>query len=161
MYIYVVSHVAQWWRTHLLMHKSQEMQVRSLGQEDPLEEGMPTHSRILAWKIPWTEGPGGPQSARHNWVTEHALTFILRSFWNGWVSARISILICHFRQLGWGVRCAQGSQDWCQQGQSMRVLFPGGPARPGHPQGPESMFPLPLTAVSLGLTASPLYAHFL
>ena len=40
----------------------QETQVRSLGQEDPLEKGMATHSSILAWKIPWTEEPGGPQS---------------------------------------------------------------------------------------------------
>ena len=32
------------------------------GQEDPLEDGMATHSRILAWKIPWTEKPGGLQS---------------------------------------------------------------------------------------------------
>ena len=36
----------------------QEMQVLSLGQEDPLEEGMATHSRILAWEIPWTKEPG-------------------------------------------------------------------------------------------------------
>ena len=40
----------------------QEAQVRSLGQEDPLEEGMATHSGILAWRIPWTEAPGGVQS---------------------------------------------------------------------------------------------------
>ena len=33
------------------------MRVRSLGQEDPLEEGIATHSRILAWRIPWTEAP--------------------------------------------------------------------------------------------------------
>ena len=33
-------------------------QVQSLGQEDPLEEGMATHSRIFAWRIPWTEEPG-------------------------------------------------------------------------------------------------------
>ena len=39
----------------------QEMQVRSLGQKDPLEEGMATHSSTLAWKIPWTEEPGGLQ----------------------------------------------------------------------------------------------------
>ena len=37
----------------------QKMLVRSLGQEDPLEEEMATHSSILAWKIPWTEEPGG------------------------------------------------------------------------------------------------------
>ena len=37
-------------------------QVQSLGQEDPLEEGPATHSSILAWRIPWTEEPGGLQS---------------------------------------------------------------------------------------------------
>ena len=36
--------------------------VRSLGWEDPLEEGMATHSNILSWRIPWTEEPGGLQS---------------------------------------------------------------------------------------------------
>ena len=36
--------------------------VRSLGQEDPLEKEMATHSSILSWKIPWTEEPGGLQS---------------------------------------------------------------------------------------------------
>ena len=36
----------------------QETQVRSLGQEDPLEKGMAVHSSILAWRIPWTEEPG-------------------------------------------------------------------------------------------------------
>ena len=40
----------------------QETQVQSLGREDPLEKGMATHSSILAWKIPWTEEPGGLQS---------------------------------------------------------------------------------------------------
>ena len=36
--------------------------MRSLGQKDPLEEGMATHSSVLAWRIPWTEEPGGLQS---------------------------------------------------------------------------------------------------
>ena len=40
----------------------QEIQVRSLGWEDPLEKEMTTHSSILAWRIPWTEEPGGLQS---------------------------------------------------------------------------------------------------
>ena len=40
----------------------QEARVRSLGREDPLEKGMATHSSILAWRIPWTEEPGGLQS---------------------------------------------------------------------------------------------------
>ena len=39
-----------------------EIQVQSLSQEDPLEKGMATHSSILAWRIPWTEKPGGLQS---------------------------------------------------------------------------------------------------
>ena len=42
--------------------ESQELQVQSLGREDPLEEGMETHSSILAWRIPWTEEPGRLQS---------------------------------------------------------------------------------------------------
>ena len=40
----------------------QEIQVQSLGGKDPLEKGMVTHSSIHAWKIPWTEELGGPQS---------------------------------------------------------------------------------------------------
>ena len=44
------------------MQEAQEIQIRSLGQEDPLEEGMTTHFSILAWRIPWTEEPGGLQS---------------------------------------------------------------------------------------------------
>ena len=52
----------------------QEAQVWSPGQEGPLEKGMATHSRILAWKIPQTEEPGGLQSmglqrVRHDWAT--------------------------------------------------------------------------------------------
>ena len=39
-----------------------ETRVRSLGEEDPLEKGTGTHSNILAWRIPWTEEPGGLQS---------------------------------------------------------------------------------------------------
>ena len=42
--------------------ETQEMWVQSLGQEDTLEEEMATHSSILAWKIPWAEEPGMPQS---------------------------------------------------------------------------------------------------
>ena len=53
----------------------QETQVQSLGQKDPLEEEMATHSSILAWGIPWTEEPGGLQSVgsqrvRHDLVSD-------------------------------------------------------------------------------------------
>ena len=41
------------------MQEMQETQVQSLGQEDSQKEEMATHSSILAWEIPWTEGPGG------------------------------------------------------------------------------------------------------
>ena len=43
-----------------------ETRVLSLGQEDPLEEGMATHSSILALRIPWTEEPGGSQRVGHD-----------------------------------------------------------------------------------------------
>ena len=42
----------------------QETRFQSLGRENPLEKGMATHSSILAWRIPWTEEPGGLQSMR-------------------------------------------------------------------------------------------------
>ena len=50
-----------------------ETQVQSLSGEDPLEKGKATYSSILAWRIPWTEGPDGLQSmgskrVRHNWA---------------------------------------------------------------------------------------------
>ena len=45
--------------TRLPMQETLEIWVQSLGQEDPLEKGMTNHSSILAWRIPWTEEPGG------------------------------------------------------------------------------------------------------
>ena len=67
------------------------MQVRSLGGEDPLEEGMATHSSILAWRIPWTEEPGGLQSLglcravplRRQW---HPTPVLLPGKSHGWKS---------------------------------------------------------------------------
>ena len=44
------------------MQEMQETWIQSLGQGDPLEEEMATHSSLLAWRIPWTEEPGGLQS---------------------------------------------------------------------------------------------------
>ena len=57
----------------------QETQVQSLGQEDALEEDMAAHSNILAWRIPWTEEPGGLQSmglqkVEHDLVTKQQIT---------------------------------------------------------------------------------------
>ena len=63
------------------MHETQEMQVQSLGWEDPLEEEMATHSRILVWRIPWTEEPGGysPRGRKESDTTERT------HFWLRWV----------------------------------------------------------------------------
>ena len=59
----------------------QETQVWSMGQEDPLEEEMGTHSSILAWRIPWTEEPGrlqsmGSQGVRHSWNNWAQMCFL-------------------------------------------------------------------------------------
>ena len=67
------SQVAQWERIHLSM---KEIWVQTLSQEDPLEEEMATHSSILAWRMPWTEEPGGLQSmgsqrVGYDWATKH------------------------------------------------------------------------------------------
>ena len=72
------SLVAQMVKTLTAM---QEPWVQYLGQEDPLEEGMVTHSSILAWRIPWTEEPGGlysPWGRKESDTTEatsHARTY--------------------------------------------------------------------------------------
>ena len=61
------------------MEEMQEMQVPSLGREDPLKEDMRTHYSILAWKIPWTEEPGGLQSPgghKESDMTERVRTHI-------------------------------------------------------------------------------------
>ena len=60
-----------------------ETWVRSLGQEDPLEEGVATHPSTLAWRIPWTEEPGwlqaiGSQRVGHDW-RDSALTCVARN----------------------------------------------------------------------------------
>ena len=59
----------------------QQVQVQSLGWEDPLEKGLATHSSILAWRIPWTEEPGriqslGSQRVGHNWATNTLIALI-------------------------------------------------------------------------------------
>ena len=53
-----------------------ETQVQFLGQEDPLEKGMAAHSSTLAWRIPWTEEPGGLQSmGPQEWDATERLTY--------------------------------------------------------------------------------------
>ena len=72
------SLVAQWQRICLPV---QETQVGSLGQEDPLEKEMATHSTILAWEIPWTEESGGLQpmglqKVGHQLVTQQQQMYV-------------------------------------------------------------------------------------
>ena len=54
--------MVQWVKNPPAMKEIEETQVRSLSQEDPLEEEVATHSSILAWEIPWTEEPNRLQS---------------------------------------------------------------------------------------------------
>ena len=70
------------------MQETQEMQFRSLDQNDPLEEGMATHSNILAWRMPWTVEPGrlqsmGLQRVEHDWSDlAHMHRSLLLKMWS-------------------------------------------------------------------------------
>ena len=114
--------MAQWERTCLPTLETQDTQVRSLTREDPLEEGTATHASILAWRIPWTEEPGGlhsmgSQRVRHDWAGTHrqAMGHVLkramfkvtwgwvRNPWLFWVSVApylartcTAVWVCHF-----------------------------------------------------------------
>ena len=77
----------------------QETLVQSLGQEDPLEKGMATHSSILAWRIPWTEEHSGLQSMglqriRHDWVTN------IFTFWSWFWGDMSSSVVLRYHLLG-------------------------------------------------------------
>ena len=74
--------MAQWVKNPPSVQETQKMWVWSLGGEDPLEEGIETHSSILAWEIPRTEEPGelqsiGSQRVKHDWATKHTQ----RDYW--------------------------------------------------------------------------------
>ena len=101
-----------------------ETQVRSLGQEDPLEKGMAIHSSILAWKIPWTEDPGsyspiGLQRIIYDWVNEHFRTckavstqskhFKCSLLWSHWI-------IITIQWDSWGYASFKDEQMYTQQG---------------------------------------------
>ena len=91
-----------------------ETQVRSLSWEDPLEKGMATHSSILAWRMLWTEEPGGLQSmgsqrVRHDWVI-NTLPFLKDS---------VSVSASHKRLLSTSLLCVRrrkwdGTSPFCQ-----------------------------------------------
>ena len=92
------------------------MRVWSLGQEDPLEEGMATHSSVLAWEIPWTEERGGLQSTgsqrvRHRWSDLACMQAFLLSRESKFHRTRnlfLNVLICTlslFISVSLGLRC--------------------------------------------------------
>ena len=95
------------------MQETQEMWVRSLGQEDLLEEGMATHSSTLPWRIPWTKEPGGLQAIGshrfgHDWsdfAHPHPSTFSGRKgncvipFQNEKLSNHVFIFLCSLQSV--------------------------------------------------------------
>ena len=119
------SQVAQWRRILLPRQERQETQVRFLGQEDPLEKMAP-RSTILAWKIPWTEEPGGLQSMRsqrvvHNWVCMHAHTCVRThtQLHSGKLSTPWDL--CVFFLLYWLIHSLKNKQWLIHNGQNICV----------------------------------------
>ena len=80
----LASPVAQQVKNLPAMQETQQMRVLSLGQEDPLEKEMATHSSILAWETPWTEEPGGlhPRGQQsHTQLNTHTQDMNIRENW--------------------------------------------------------------------------------
>ena len=75
------------------MQETSETQVQSLGQEDPLEEGMATHSRIFAWRIPGTEEADGVRSKGSQRVG-HSGSDLARTHTNTHIHVTSSVPIC-------------------------------------------------------------------
>ena len=69
----------------------QETQLQSLGQKDPLKKGMATHSSILAWRIPWTEEPGGLQSTGSQRVRYDPMTNTF-TFQPEWILRDVAVI---------------------------------------------------------------------
>ena len=98
-------------------------QVQFLDQEDPLEKKMTTHSGILAWEIPWTDEPGGPQSTGHKELdTTEQLTL------SHWLVAHYPVHVCVHDQFS---LVTQSSPTLCDP---MECSMPGLPV---HYQLPE------------------------
>ena len=99
------SLLVRWWRIRLPMKETQELRVWSLDWEDPLQKEIATHSSIFAWKIPWTEEPGGLQSmgsqrVEHYWAAEHIYTVSELAFLeSGFLTCEIETVILNHRIL--------------------------------------------------------------
>ena len=102
-----------------------EMQVRSLGQEDPLDNKMATRSSILAWRIWWTEGPGGLQSMglqSQTWLSNHLVLYYTRVIYQFTTDSDVGPgIFLHFIYLlkcfwPWGAFSAAGAFSRCGSG---------------------------------------------
>ena len=100
--------------------------VRSLGWENPLEKEMATHSSILAWRIPWTEEPGGLQSTGsqrvgHNWAIKH----IINSIFNYYVVFRFTKLTLKGKFTCWGTRTQKtvACTNFCTGAEIFHISF--------------------------------------
>ena len=101
------------------MKETQEIQIRPLTQEDPQEKGMVPHSRFLAWKISWTEEPGGLQSmGSQSWMrrsTAHSITSessLLSLGSQPPTLTPLQVLPLHFQSLYISFACSQTSHEW-------------------------------------------------
>ena len=88
----------------------QKTQVWSLGQEDRLEEEMATHSSILAWRIPWTEEPGGLQSMGSQKV---GLDWTTNTFKDRWTMIALWLTIQFSKKTSWGNGLRNKWRIWC------------------------------------------------
>ena len=115
--------VAQWQRILLPM---QETQFRSLGREDPLEEEVAAHSSILAWRIPWTEEPGGLHTqqgsvqAKEWWVKQSRTPYNPEVCRARWSFNSNTTYACSDRQLSQSRNCKR----WQEKYTEMRFLKP-------------------------------------
>ena len=110
------------------MQETQEMPVASLGREGPLEEGMATHSSILAWEIPWAEEPGGLQSTGK----ESGTWLSMREHWALWWITNKCMKLCMDRMV-----CTEIAVKWTSMSISSRkrnrtLLHPEVPCEPDH-----------------------------
>ena len=118
-----------WWlscKESTWMQETQDTQVWSLGQEDPLEVEMATNSSILAWKIPWTEDPDrlqfmGLHRIGHDWATEQVQMCALSEGFPWWLSGKEPA--CQYRRLRFDSWV--GKILWKRKWQPTAVFLPG------------------------------------
>ena len=156
--------------------EAMETWVRSLGQEDPLEEGAATHSSVLAWRIPWAEEPGGLQSAgcresdterlstcaqRCNKHSEPAApgTFSVDLRFSGLHHEEATFINQPPRTFSW--QKPDGALLSLSLGASLSLLCRGRPAPPPPGLRPPAPTPLPSSSAGIQLNPSPACQHLL